>query len=154
MHKVIDIFGEDKELIFSFFVIFSRFEYALKCAGFVRDVGRGAEVDWEAYEKSITGKFSAIKNSFKGLTNDPPRKQILGKTGLEWGIIKKNETKSYESYLLLLVKAVRNNLFHGGKYPFVNIDEPSRNIELLKGSIEVINSCLRVSPNVKTLFEQ
>jgi len=39
---------EDKDLVFRFFAVFSRFEYALKRGEFLKKQEQ-AEVDWDAY---------------------------------------------------------------------------------------------------------
>ena len=57
--KVIDALTEDRDLVFRFFAVFSRFEYALKRSGFLKYQER-AEADWDAYANGIRGNFSAI----------------------------------------------------------------------------------------------
>ena len=58
------IAGDDK-LVFEFFATFSRFECALKRAGFVKRGPCGsASPDWEEFAKSLNGKLAAIGCGF------------------------------------------------------------------------------------------
>ncbi len=54
--------------------------------------------------------------------------------------------------LLLYVRRVRNNLFHGGKFNG-NWFAPQRSEELLKSSIIVLRRALEMNANVKQAFE-
>jgi len=55
--------------------------------------------------------------------------------------------------LLLLVRRVRNNLFHGGKFSNEAFEDIDRQERLLKGSLLVLKECLRVSPQVNNAFD-
>ena len=58
------IAGDDK-LVFEFFATFSRFECALKRAGFVKRGPCGsASPDWEEFAKSLNGKLAPIGCGF------------------------------------------------------------------------------------------
>ena len=46
------------------------------------------------------------------------------------------------TWLLLMVRTVRNNLFHGGKFPLIPVSEPSRDSTLLHHSITILAACL------------
>lgn len=45
---------------------------------------------------------------------------------------------SDEQYVIELLKTVRNNLFHGGKYPDGPVEEIARNREILRASLVVL----------------
>lgn len=54
--------------------------------------------------------------------------------------------------LIALVRRVRNNLFHGGKYNSELHEEPARNEELLRGGLLILEECLRVSSAVRQAY--
>ena len=151
---------ENPELVFQFFIVFSRFEYALKRSGFLRPK-EPAEADWEGYAKGLRGKFAAVgKPAFQDaceyLKREPPRKQIIDHGALGWKNTVQGEEESEECYLLRLVRTVRNNLFHGGKYPVPvgPVLDATRNRHLIESCLTVLQECLRLSPNVKHAFEE
>lgn len=86
----------------------------------------------------------------------PPRKQILSGSSLDWKATVARTGEQYESYVLRLVRIVRNNLFHGGKYPAPvgPLEEVGRNSLLLEASITVLKQCLRLSPELRAVFEE
>lgn len=56
--------------------------------------------------------------------------------------------------MLRLVRVVRNNLFHGGKYQSGPFDEIARNENLLEAAITVLSHCLALSDPVREAFEE
>lgn len=71
----------DPEVVYEFFILFSRFEFALKRAGFVPDKG-WARPEWTEFAKTLSGKFSAIndpefKDACENLTKSPPKRQFV-----------------------------------------------------------------------------
>jgi hypothetical protein len=154
----------DQAVVFHFFVVFCRFECSLKRSGYLKQTraGRGAEPDWKDYATTLRGRFagvrrSAFKEACEFLLDDPPQRQIVvgvGKMG--WARVISKAGDSHEERVLELVKVVRNNLFHGGKYPLPAgaIADTSRNRRLLKACITVLEECLRLSPGLWEAFEQ
>jgi hypothetical protein len=57
-------------------------------------------------------------------------------------------THGEEHYVLELVKAVRNNLFHGGKYPEEHIEELERNAVLLRAALRILDGCYQLRPDL------
>lgn len=53
--------GIDKELVVAFFFEFSRFEYALKRAGFLNKNRNDAQPDWDCFAKAIAQQWSSIR---------------------------------------------------------------------------------------------
>jgi hypothetical protein len=74
--------GDDK-LVFEFFATFSRFECALKRAGFVKEgLWGSASPAWKEFANTLNGKLAAITDadfitakSF--LLEKPPEKQVF-----------------------------------------------------------------------------
>ncbi len=161
--KIIKAIAGDGKLVFEFFAFFSRFEYSLKRSGFLRRGRNGrAEVDWDKYAKSLEGKFLGVENpefqaAISSLTGKPPKTQIVtAGDKLDWSDTLQRSGEHDESYILRLVRTVRNNLFHGGKYPHPvgPIDEVARNPRLLEAGIVVLRGCLALSESVRSIFEE
>jgi hypothetical protein len=51
----------DRDLVFAFFAIFSRFEYALKRTAFVKQKEK-AEPDWDRFTRSIYSRMIALNS--------------------------------------------------------------------------------------------
>lgn len=102
-----------------FFRMFARMEYALKSAGFHNGEGR-AEADWGAFALSIEQHLQdpqsdEVREAKAYLLTRPPKKQIIKNGLLQWS--DSRATSDSEADLVLLyVRRVRNNLFHGGKF--------------------------------------
>jgi hypothetical protein len=53
-------------------------------------------------------------------------------------------------WLLNLVKGIRHNLFHGGKFLY----DPARDDRLLRCSIILLAACLELHPTVRQFYER
>jgi hypothetical protein len=120
-NEVIDALVGDRELVLQFFGFFSRFEYSLKRTGFLKP-GDKAEPNWERYANSIRGHFGTVqdqvfRDAVAFLLKKPPRTQVVSGNDLDWIDTVQGDGEHYERYVLRLVSTVRNNLFHGGKFP-------------------------------------
>jgi len=103
----------DEGLVLRFFAAFSRFEYALKA------VNGAADPNWVAFAKAVEEQFAALRmqdeqlrEAVDALLVKPPRKQTSSQ---EWDTPAPQGAPASALNLLLLVRRVRNNLFHGGK---------------------------------------
>jgi len=141
----------DRRLAIDLFIAFSRLEYALKRIGYGRVNKQGVfEVNWEAYNYGALPKFPSggpIEQALKLFSLSPPLKQ----TGVKkWG--QDNSTEPLgPKRLFVLVRRVRNNLFHGGKSP----DDPtelSRNSDLMSASLHVIDWLLESDVQLRSAF--
>jgi len=128
----------DGDLVRDFLVFFARFEYALKREGMLKGNDKWAKADWEGYSKRVRELFepptsTAIKASVDFLLASPPQKQVVLNGELRFAAIRKDVGETNASYVLRLVRTVRNNLFHGGKFsePGGPIAETSRDRILL-----------------------
>lgn len=153
--------GDDSELVLQFFVTFSRFEYALKRAGFLKDK-KYAEADWQRFAREkgdalvdgVTDTEFTKARSF--LLWEPPQKQVVEATGrsLRWQENPRRSGENDAEYLLRLVRGVRNNLFHGGKYPTQAVSgKRLRNSKLLQACVTILEKCLSLDADVKRFFE-
>lgn len=158
--KVVKALAGDPDLVLQFFGVFSRFEYSLKRSGFLKP-GDKAEANWDMYANSLRGLFGAVQDQqFRGavafLLKEPPKTQIVSGTDLGWRETAIGDGEHHERYLLRLVGTVRNNLFHGGKYPIPvgPMDDVARNTRLLEASLAVLRQCLELSETVRATFEE
>lgn len=138
--------GLDRDLVFEFFWRFSAFECALKREGFLTsDQWGNARPDWKNFGVQMEGQFRDLANdddmlqAARKLIKLAPRRQVVRDDGeLGWKSLERRAGESEEEFVILLVKTVRNNLFHGGKYPDGRIDEISRNEAILRASLVVL----------------
>lgn len=136
------------------FRTFSRIEYSLKSSGF--NCGNGdAKANWEKFaleiEPLIATPYSVeLKEAIKYIMGEPPKKQVILNGTLEWKVSEPS-TNSNADKLLLYIRRIRNNLFHGGKF---NGDwfEPERSELLLKHSLVVLKECINFLPKVKKAY--
>lgn len=149
----------DRELVFTFFAVYSRFEFALKRTGFFKAKDK-AEPDWDKYGNSIRGKLLRVdgaefQRAVQYMLEEPPKTQVIGPSGgLEWQPTTQGQGETDDRYLLRLVGTVRNNLFHGGKYLSGPVSDAGRNQQLLESSITVLEACLAISPDVGSAFAE
>lgn len=158
--RLLDAIALDRELVFNFFAVFSRFEFALKrTTGYLAGNERGAKANWSEYANAIRGRFSDVPSdefseAVAFLTASPPKKQIVADGVIRWRASVKDAGESEEAFVLRLVKTVRNNLFHGGKFPEGPIEDVARNSRLLRASITVLLQCLELSPEVARWYRE
>lgn len=143
-----------RELACEFFAVFSRFEFALKEAGYVHinrfnraiphwdrfaneagsrlQVSAGSELD--AAITYLTGEPPEVQTSAQGWSQAPLRGDTLGAMAID------------------AVQRVRNNLFHGGKH--TPHSPPGRDEKLVRLALVVLGACLAQDGNLQGTFEQ
>jgi hypothetical protein len=147
----------DSNLITEFFFVFSRFEYALKRAGFVKPNRRSAEPDWDRFGHALEQEYnpdesSELARAVHYLLSSPPKRQIVQEDGsLGWESVTRG-SESQIVWLLGVVRRIRNNLFHGGKYPYMPLPEPARDDRLLESSLILLDACLNWDEEVRDHF--
>lgn len=159
-----DISDSDLSDVVKFFLIFSRFEYALKRSGFLPEGEEGknidAQADWSAFAKSIQSELAERKRDEEGLSRaidyligNPPGKQIVkrGDSGRELGRKSSKPTGSEAEVLSTYIRRVRNNLFHGVKYPF----DHAQDLKLIQNANIVLKHFLDLdaASKVKKCYE-
>jgi len=153
-----------ENLLFLFFVVFSRFEYSLKKAGFLEKT-QEAKPDWNTFAKDLESEFRSkikessnetpLKSSVTYFAENPPKKQIVkvnqDERVLAWGKEDKKDPAIISlEQCLIYIRRVRNNLFHGGKYPFLQ----RRDEELLEHSLCLLEECLGFESNSAKAVEK
>jgi hypothetical protein len=151
---------EGKELIHRFFIVFSRFECALK-ASYATTCNNNnnniVHACWDAFLASMTNydsvkKTESINNAIDYLTKYPPKIQTLQDHQLGW------KEKPFDSNHTLIenlswsIRRIRNNLFHGGKFNSNYENGVSRNHILLENAIVILEHWLQLKDTVKQNF--
>lgn len=138
------------------FKTFARFEYALKAANFHHGDG-AAQPNWTAFAASICDDFDAVDDegfaeALAYFREQPPKKQVIVDGVLDWDE-SPVQGASEADRILIYVRRVRNNLFHGGKFNG-RWFEPQRSAELLRHSMTILEVCRSLSPAVSEAFER
>ena len=136
-----EIDDELKNTAFDYFYWFSRFEFALKENGFLKshDVGEKAEAGWEEFEGKCNAKYVPSEEA-KQLVKLHPKRQIIAENGgLDWKLVGVGHCTNDLCKVILMLKAVRNNLFHGGKHGDREQDDKKRNLKLLSVGKKVLD---------------
>lgn len=146
---MLDLTHIPQDLVMEFFATFARFEYALKRGSYLQSTS-DARPDWNKFVKELDDIPDENKLLVLAvapyLKSHPPKKQVSDQGVLKWQ--KRCPAASDIESLVDSVKTVRNNLFHGGKYPEGPIDEPARDEQLLRESVRVLQVLLeqRIKP--------
>lgn len=148
---------EQRDLVFQFFVAFMRFEYALKRAGFVSSANGKVSANWDRFASKYSTRFTpaaspGLREACNYFKMYPPRKQVLKANELDWSEPQSLSDQPFLIWLLVSVRMVRNNLFHGGKFPMMPIAEPARNPLLLCHSLTILDACMSLDSEVKRYF--
>lgn len=150
-HPVLD------EMANRFFRQFSRMEYALKAARFLKRNDGLAEASWTSFGDEIDQRFlgsvdkdEQLRAAYDYIMSSPPKKQMAREGRLEWTEAKP-DANSTTSLLLQYVSRTRNNLFHGGKFSSGWLD-PHRSEQLLGHALTVLDSCIDILPDVSAAY--
>jgi len=146
--------GELNRLATDLFRTFARFEYALKAAGFHTGDG-AADANWREFAVSVAPLFDEpqgedFKEAIAYILEHPPNKQIVENGVLRWHA-SVPQTDLQSDRVLIYVRRVRNNLFHGSKFNGCWF-EPQRSGELLQHSLTILNACLVASEPVNEAY--
>lgn len=142
---IIEHFHIPQELTVEFLGTFARFEYALKRAGYVEGNNKFVGADWDRFGREVAAispeALGPIVASCPYLQDHPPKKQVLQDGRLVWKAREASGGTAIQE-ILLSVRTVRNNVFHGGKFPEGPVAEPLRDERLIRDCLAVLNSLL------------
>jgi len=155
----------DKDLLLNFFLTFSRFEYALKSSGFFKRHHPApprrpeAEPDWDRFAVSLRRSFDLgatieLQEACDYLLDSPPNKQIIIDDGVAWETPVRLDNHTDIEFLIRMIRRVRNNLFHGGKYNIGVHEDAQRTEKLLRCALIVLQSCLDLSPTQNRAYKE
>jgi hypothetical protein len=142
------------QLSYRFLQCFARMEFALKACGFHNADDNGnsdtAQPNWDRFANSIADCFDpqysdSLKAACDYILQHPPKKQVIRNGALTWE--DKLGTGSDVVNLLVYVRRVRNNLFHGGKFNG-RWFEPQRSAELMADSIAMLDYIRDLHPDI------
>ena len=142
-----EIDNELKDASFEYFYWFSRFEFALKENKCLKDHTQGAKAEpsWEEFQGKYCSGYVTSREACR-LIELHPKRQIVSEHGkLKWVPVGVSHCKDDLCRIITMLKAVRNNLFHGGKHGDVEMDSKKRNLELLKLGKHILDQLAQVA---------
>jgi len=147
------------ELACEFLAVFSRMEHALKAGGFADGGENGIEPAWDRFANEIDSAFGkvgdkAFKEAVHFLLSKPPRRQVKKNGAIDFDDRKIDKAQTRTQQTLLMVRAVRNNLFHGAKHLPSGEREAGRNEALVSHALTVLNYCIPLHEDVRRNYEQ
>lgn len=147
-----------ERLALEFLGTFARCEYALKGSGFAKGGANSVEADWDSFAREVDWHFRRINDpAFRAavdlLLNEPPRKQVLKNGHLEWKQAPPDAKLPKAQQTLLMVRRVRNNLFHGAKVWSPEYRDRPRDIRLLEAGLVVLKHCTSLNQHVQIAYE-
>jgi hypothetical protein len=158
----IGIGGDDQELIFEFFITFSRFEYSLKRMRFLDKSKQYAKPDWMAYSNCLSLRYSQMVPELKRLGKEfdkPPKEQRREGDRIKWKIMERGKDENDIDWILRCIRTVRNNLFHGGKFPWNEKDpdnhpevDPVRNRKLVFASLDILECIIKTDVELQKFY--
>jgi hypothetical protein len=145
MAAIIDQFDIPRDLTVEFLGTFARFEYALKRSGYVKGNEKRIDADWDRLCQELASAdptaLAPILASCGYLRARPPKKQVLDNGQLAWRV-RGASGGSDIGELLLSLRTVRNNVFHGGKFPEGPVTDPLRDEQLIRDCLAVMQALL------------
>lgn len=132
---------QKQNLIFTFIKRFIGLEVKLKRLGYFKKSikKKNVEVDWTSFESDYREIILNLANkqddSTRYIIENPPKKMCVKNNVITFD---RSVTEDHVKELMISLRAIRNNLFHGGKFDGEELSGSERNIKLLKSAISVI----------------
>jgi hypothetical protein len=148
----------ERGVAWEFFVLFSRFEYALKRVDdFLMPNDGEAKANWDRFGTQVNTDFPVndphVAAAIAFYMADPPRRQVRVNGALDWSAPEARVgNEPLLIWLFRAIRVVRNNLFHGGKFPNFVFSDPSRNGALLRHAIVILATALPLDARVNAMF--
>ena len=151
-HYFYQLDPDDARLIFDFFIVFSRFEFALKRCGYLKGNSNQAEPDWNKFCNDFQGKYDKkvspeFQSAWEYYTTHPPMKQVVKDDQIVWKENKQGSDSEFR-WILRSIRTVRNNLFHGGKFPYDQV----RDNALLFHGLMILNEVIKYDIKLERMF--
>jgi hypothetical protein len=122
-----------QDAAFDFLFWFSRFEFGLKEKQFLKstDAGKKAEPNWDKFVKKHRNGYAPGPGA-RALIAARPRQQVVAaNAGLGWKELQFEANEFELQKVTLLLRLLRNNLFHGGRHGDPQWDDPESTMRLL-----------------------
>lgn len=147
-----------RELAYEFLGTFARCEYALKGSGFAKGGATSVEANWDTFATAIDWHLRRVaddsfKEAMRFLLSEPPRKQVLRNGRVEWKDSPPDPNLPKAQQVLLMVRRIRNNLFHGAKVWSPEYDNRQRDIKLVEAGLVILKRCSSLNQEVQTAYE-
>ena len=138
---------ELKDATFEYFFWFSRFEFALKENKYLKDHTQGAKAEpsWEQFREKHSSEYVVSREACRLIELHPKRQIVSEQEELEWIPVGVSHCKDDLCRVITMLKAVRNNLFHGGKHGDMEMDSKERNLELLRLGKRILDQLAQVA---------
>lgn len=158
MNQPFPHFPLPQALAYEFLGTFARCEYALKCSSFAKGGSSSVEANWESFAHSIDWHFRRIKDgtfqkAVEFLLTEPPRKQVLRNGRVDWKDSPPDVNLPKAQQVLLMVRRIRNNLFHGAKVWSPEYGNRERDIKLVEAGLIVLKQCASINKEVHRAYE-
>ena len=146
-----------REVALEFFAAFSRFEFALKVTNYLQPGDGEAKADWIRFANAVVNSFDPNRTpelgaAFAYLTGQPLRCLAVQNGALGWFPFNPPPGAPDAERAVRLIRQVRNNLFHGGKYAPDAQAAPDRDLRLLQSSLILLRELLRLAPAVHAAY--
>ena len=132
---------------------FSRFEAALKEAGYCKPRGEALRVEYSRFGEEHEEAFAEARLPVSGkyLTEHPPKRQVKENGKVLWRPMAPPPNPVTLKWLLEAAYQVRNNLFHGGKWT-PEVRDPSRDENLLRAALSVVRCAMDLDDEVRRKY--
>lgn len=141
-----DIQSDLSALAFDFFYWFSRFEFSLKENRYLKSHKPGSNADpgWGEYVIRWQSDYGPSAEANELLQLLPQRQIVMAEGALDWKPLDLSRCGSSLEAVVLCLKTIRNNLFHGGKHGCKGWDDPERNHALLTSGKAVLSQLAKL----------
>ena len=150
----------DEGLVFDFFWAFTTIECAMKHAGIlkVREGSDAIEADWDQFATDLVNYGTERSLKFRQAARSLQQVRIQRLALIEkrpvWRPVERGRMGEVE-FTLYLLRLVRNNLFHGGKYEFgAPAEQVERDTNIIRAALSVLDQCFEHHPRVKVAVER
>lgn len=151
---------QDRDRLFHFLSLFARWECALKKNQFATAGGYNqAKPNWTKFASDHEAAIAALDEprfvaARDALLANPPRQELFLNDHVEWSANPRRKGETDAVYLFRVVRDVRNNLFHGGKYVRSSEAELARNRPLIDNAIALLECALVLNDQIGAMFEK
>ena len=157
-HNLLDeLHLNNRETLLEFFATYSRLEYALKRKQCTKSNDGNAEPDWLKFISENKNNFDPEKNdilkkSVDYLLSFPAQKQIVKNGQLDFVVSPDTKSGPTLCRIYHCLRITRNNLFHGGKFPYKPVSELSRNNNLIRHCLIVLKEITKLDSSIESFF--
>jgi len=155
--RMVEALRVPSDVLLAFFVSFSRFEYALRAAGFRQDPPKEAEVSWDRFENWLDtlqpADVAPVLQAGKYLLDHPPKRLVVRDGVPDWEVPGRAGQTDMR-FLMEALRRARNNLFHGGKW-LTAPELPDRNERVISTAGNVLYALIGMpsAENLRYPFE-